>query len=166
MIVRGTGFIRGKEAKAKARLVAHVRYLLRHFQAAAQTPDSQAQGATANGGLFSKEADYLDRRAAIQQTMEHSLSRMRYHKMVLSPGANEPVVDFRAWTRAVFAELEQRLQLRLSWYAVVHTNTAHTHVHVVLAGAGEPLSGATGAQVPVKLRVEDYQFLRAVGRAQ
>ncbi len=74
---------------------------------------------------------------------------------------DEPVQDWREWTREVMADLEAEQGIDLHWYAVHHSNTEHEHVHVVLAGAGEHWD--TGHEEAVKLYPEDYQVLRESG---
>ena len=62
-------------------------------------------------------------------------------KMILSPefGAD---IDLRKLTRKVLAQMEKDLGTKLEWMAVIHLNTDHPHVHVVLRGVrdnGQPL---------------------------
>ncbi len=56
------------------------------------------------------------------------------HRLMLSPGADERPEDLRDLTRHVMRELERDKGLALHWVAVEHRNTAHSHVHIVLAG--------------------------------
>ncbi len=56
------------------------------------------------------------------------------HRLMLSPGAHERPEDLRDLTRHVMRELERDKGQRLHWVAVEHRNTAHPHVHIVLAG--------------------------------
>ena len=74
---------------------------------------------------------------------------------------DEPIADWKEWTRDVMHDLEARQCHELHWYAVKHDNTDNPHVHVVLAGAGENLE--TGKVEPVKLYRDDYQALRESG---
>src|SRR5947209_20624 len=98
---------------------------------------------------------------AVNDVMEHTSHSVSYHKIVLSPSDDEPVQDWREWTREVMADLEDEQGKELHWYAVHHSNTEHEHVHVIVAGAGEDRE--TGQQVAVKLYPEDYQRLRESG---
>jgi hypothetical protein len=59
------------------------------------------------------------------------------------------------------ADLEEIQQKELHWYAVRHENTAHPHVHVVVAGAG--YDWETGEKATVKLTRQDYEQLRESG---
>jgi type IV secretory pathway VirD2 relaxase len=81
---------------------------------------------------------------------------------VLSPSDEEPVHDWREWTRQVMHDLEDAQGKELHWFAVHHQNTEHPHVHVVVAGAGS--NQETGREEPVKLYTKDYDQLRESGR--
>jgi hypothetical protein len=112
--------------------------------------------------IFSKDQDVVKRRDAVNDVMDHTSTSVNYHKMVLSPGQDEPIRDWREWTRDVMKDLEERQGRELHWYAVHHDNTDNPHVHVVIAGAGE--NRETGKSEPVKMYAQDYQFLRESGR--
>lgn len=156
MIARGTGYIRGARDKALSRLVAHVRYLER---------EAATVGVAGKERLFTASLEQIGRREAIEQIMARaSLARVRYHKLVLSPAANEPIKDWQAWTRSVMAELQQHLGTQLTWTAIKHTNTAHPHIHVVLSGSGPDLH--TGASKAVRLHLAEYELLRKSGMTQ
>jgi type IV secretory pathway VirD2 relaxase len=111
--------------------------------------------------IFNDESDHVSRKEAMDDVMSHTSTSVNFHKMVLSPDENEPVEDWREWTREVMSDLEERKGLELHWHAVHHENTDHPHVHVVVAGAGE--REETGELEPVKLYADDYQFLRESG---
>ncbi|MBO0782191.1 MAG: hypothetical protein J2P37_25515 [Ktedonobacteraceae bacterium] len=162
MIARGSyvkqsyqGRQRGrKPITAAAHLKGHVKYL------AYRRMDPQREQA-ADRHLFSKERDQVDRHEAMRDVMEHTSSRVSFHKIVLSPGHDEPVDDWRTWTRDVMADLEAAQGKDLHWYAVHHDNTDHAHVHVVLAGAGE--DHQTSQPEPVILTAQSYAQLRESG---
>jgi len=56
------------------------------------------------------------------------------HRLMLSPPADRRPDDLRDLTRHVMRELARDKGQRLHWVAVEHRNTAHPHVHIVLAG--------------------------------
>ncbi len=91
----------------------------------------------------------MDRRDAVDDVMEHTSSSVSYHKIVLSPGEDEPVQDWQEWTREVMVDLEEQQGKDLHWYAVHHSNTEHEHVHVVLAGAAYLLFAAYPFVLPL-----------------
>lgn len=154
MIAKGK-YVRGGDRKvASSHLKAHFKYIEHrsHDLEHEQRDDRR---------LFSKDSDVVHRREAVDDVMEHSSSRVSFHKIVLSPSEEEPVLDWRQWTREVMADLEETQQKELHWYAVRHENTAHPHVHVVVAGAG--YDWETGEKTTVKLTRQDYEQLRESG---
>ncbi len=56
------------------------------------------------------------------------------HRLMLSPPEDRRPDDLRDFTRHVLRELERDKGQCLHWVAVEHRNTAHPHVHIVLAG--------------------------------
>lgn len=111
--------------------------------------------------IFSKDEDVVKRGDAVKDVMEHTSTSVNYHKVVLSPGQDEPVPDWKEWTRDVMADLEKSQGRELHWYAVQHNNTDNPHVHVVIAGAGE--NRETEKLEPVKLYAQDYKLMRESG---
>jgi hypothetical protein len=112
--------------------------------------------------IFSKDEDVVSRRDAVNDVMEHTSSSANYHKVVLSPGQDEPITDWKEWTRDVMKDLEERQGHELHWYATKHNNTDNPHVHVVIAGAAE--NRETGQPEPVKLYSPDFRAMEASGR--
>src|SRR6266487_1510452 len=155
MIAKGK-YIRGGAAQqpwATSHLKAHLKYLEHR-----QRDESERRE---DRGIFSKDRDQVERQEATEDVMEHTSSRVSYHKIVLSPGEDEPILNWRDWTREVMADLEQAQGKELHWYAVQHSNTEHEHVHLVVAGAGENLE--TGREEAVTLSARDYQQVRESG---
>jgi len=155
MIAKGR-YIKGgaaNSASAAGHLNSHLKYLEHRSRDDQESRDDRS--------IFSKGDDAVERRDAVNDVMEHSSHSVSYHKIVLSPGDDEPVQDWREWTREVMADLEDAQGKEMRWYAVHHSNTEHEHVHVVVAGAGEDRE--TGQEVAVKLYPQDYQQLRESG---
>lgn len=155
MIAKGR-YIKGgaaNSASAAGHLNSHLKYL--------EHRSRDDQESREDRSIFSKGDDAVERRDAVNDVMEHSSYSVSYHKIVLSPGDDEPVQDWRSWTREVMADLEDMQGKEMHWYAVHHSNTEHEHVHVVVAGAGEDRE--TGQEVAVKLYPQDYQQLRESG---
>lgn len=154
MIAKGSGYVRGNRQAAQARLVSHFKYTEhRSRDTERETRDDRR--------IFSRDEDVVSRRDAVNDIMEHTSTSVNYHKLVLSPGEDEPIDDWRDWTREVMRDLEESQGRELHWYAVKHDNTDNPHVHVVIAGAGENLE--SGKLEPVKLYTQDYQLLRESG---
>lgn len=158
MIAKGR-YIKGgaaNSASAAGHLTSHLKYL--------EHRSRDDQESREDRSIFSKGDDAVERRDAVNDVMEHSSHSVSYHKIVLAPSDDEPVQNWREWTRAVMADLEDAQGKEMHWYAVHHSNTEHEHVHVVIAGAGEDRE--TGQEVAVKLYPQDYQQLRESGHEQ
>lgn len=154
MIAKGSGYVRGNREVARARLVSHLKYTEhRSREGERESRDDRR--------IFSKDQDVVSRRDAVNEIMEHTSTSVNYHKVVLSPSQEEPVADWREWTREIMTDLEGSQGRELHWYAIHHGNTNHPHVHVVIAGAGENLE--TGQLEPVKLYPQDFKLLRESG---
>jgi D-lyxose ketol-isomerase len=155
MIAKGR-YMRGGAANhtaAASHLNAHLKYLEHRSRDEQENREDRF--------IFSKDDDHVSRRDAMDDVLEHTSHSVSYHKIVLSPGDDEPVQDWREWTREVMADLEAEQGIDLHWYAVHHSNTEHEHVHLVVAGAGEDRE--TGHEEAVKLYPGDYQQLRESG---
>src|SRR5579883_1704002 len=152
MISKGSGYVKG--GGARGRLTAHMKYVeYRSRDQEKETRDDRR--------IFGKDEDVVSRSDAVNDIMEHEHRQVSFHKMVLSPGQDEPVEDWREWTREVMSDLEDRKGMDLTWYAVKHDNTDNPHVHVIIAGSGtDRESGEAGV---VKMYVPDYQFLNQAG---
>ena len=155
MIAKGSGYVRGNRDVSRARLVSHLKYIEhRSRESSLESRDDRR--------IFSKDQDVVKRRDAVNDVMDHTSTSVNFHKVVLSPGEDEPVTDWRAWTRQVMQDLEEAQDKELHWYAVYHSNTEHPHVHVVVAGAG--YNQEKDREEPVKLYTKDYELLRESGR--
>lgn len=153
MIAKGTGFVKGNPVAAQSRLVAHLKYVEYRNKTENESRDDRR--------IFSKDQDVVSREAAGSDVMNHAHSQVAYHKIVLSPGQDEHIADWREWTRSVMDDLEKKQGRELHWYAVKHDNTDNPHVHVVLAGAGN--NQISGKLEAVKMYQKDYELLRQSG---
>jgi len=154
MIARGK-YVRGGDRKAASS------HLKAHFKYIEHRPLDLVHEQREDRRLFSKDRDVVDRREAVNDVMEHTSAHVSYHKIMLSPSEEEPVLDWRQWTREVMADLKEAQHKELHWYAAHHENTDHPHVHVVVAGAG--YDWETGEKETVKLSRQDYTQLRESG---
>ncbi len=109
--------------------------------------------------FFGPERDGGSWREARAEILEHATEQVAFHRLILSPGPDQPVADLREWTRMVLDDLSDQLGQQLHWVAVVHGNTDHPHAHVLLAGGGE----RDGELRPVLLYRAQYAAVRASG---
>ncbi len=156
MIAKGSGYVRRNRDTARAQLTSHFKYVEhRSRELPIESRDDRR--------IFDKDNDVISRRDAVNDVMDHTSTSVNYHKVVLSPSAEEPVQDWREWTRQVMHDLEEYQGKELHWYAVHHSNTDNPHVHVVIAGAGS--NQETGREEPVKMYYDkEYEVLRRSGR--
>ena len=155
MIAKGSGYVRGNRDAARTRLTSHFKYIEHRSRDISDESRDDRR-------IFDKEHDVVNRRDAVNDVMHHTSTSVNYHKIVLSPAEDEPVQDWREWTRDVMQDLEEAQGKELHWYAVHHQNTEHPHIHVVVAGAG--YNQETEREEPVKLYTQDYNTLRESGR--
>ena len=143
----------GVSAKAVGGFLRYVHYRDQH------EPEELARGveglvryvayrdqASPQGRLFDRARTVGDReRLELQHYIQRSLGRQTrtrtaprsVYRMVLSP-EDARGLDLRKATRAVMAQLERDLGAELPpWIAAEHRNTAHPHVHIVMAAQRE-----------------------------
>jgi len=109
--------------------------------------------------FFGPERDSGSWREARAEILDHATEQVAFHRLILSPGPDQPVADMREWTRMVLDDLADTLGQQLHWVAVIHRNTDHPHAHVLLAGGGE----RAGELRPVLLYKAQYAVVRASG---
>jgi type IV secretory pathway VirD2 relaxase len=100
---------------------------LRYYQMRPRGADEPPRSIFGPDGTMTRDEAYrlLDR---------HQARGYLAHRLLLSPAADERPEDLRDLTRHVMRELARDKGLTLHWVAVEHRNTAHPHVHIVLAG--------------------------------
>ena len=87
------------------------------------------------------------------------------HRLMLSPEAGETPADLRAMARRTLRQLEHEKGAALHWVAVEHHNTAHPHVHILLAGGGDRAGDDGARRVEVRLDRADHARVKADARA-
>lgn len=145
---------RVSQQQASSALNSHLKYL----QYRERDPALETR---ADRDFFDDQRDHVERREAHDEMMGERAGDIYYHRLILSPAADEPVRDWHTWTREVMGDLEDHLDTDLTWYAVPHQNTDDPHVHVVLSGTG--IDRETGREESVTLTPDDFRFLRESG---
>jgi type IV secretory pathway VirD2 relaxase len=146
---------RVSQGKASSALTSHFKYI----QYRERDPLVESK---ADRQVFDKARDQVDRREAHDEIMGERAGDIYYHRLTLSPAQDEPVVDWRQWTREVMGDLQEQRGLDLQWYAAQHHNTDDPHVHVVLGGTGT--NRETEQDEPVNLTRDDFKVMRESGR--
>lgn len=117
-----SSFIRsGPEARGRAK--AHARYI-------SYRPG--ADGETEQRLFFSADQDGLSAKSVQHEIEQRKGHGVLVHKMILSPGLNG--IDLQDYTKHLMAEWGAAKGLDLTWRAVIHNNTRHEHVHLLLFG--------------------------------
>ncbi len=109
--------------------------------------------------IFGKEGT-MTRDEAYRLLDAHQARGYLAHRLMLSPPADQRPEDLRDFTRHVMAELERDKGRTLHWVAVEHRNTAHPHVHIVLAGGAE---GPDGRARELRLDRGDHRQIKEDG---
>jgi hypothetical protein len=115
--------------KVRGQWAAHGRYIVRDSATALRQDGTPAFGSVSDG---------IDVPALLGSWP--TTGDQRLFKLILSPEFGDRL-DLERLTRDVMSAVERDLDLSLEWVAVLHRNTDHPHVHVVLRGVaeGEPL---------------------------
>jgi type IV secretory pathway VirD2 relaxase len=115
--------------KTRGQWAAHGRYIVR------ESATVLRRDGTAAFGSLPDATNLPQALAAWQRSGDE-----RVFKVILSPEFGERL-DLEGLTREVMKAVEDDVGRRLEWAAVVHRNTEHPHVHIVVRGVagGEPL---------------------------
>ncbi len=139
MIVVKHRFIPGRGRGAKVvsigKALAHLKYI-RHRPG----PDRERGGRE----MFN-ERDQVDPQEMRELIRELDGSRVVIHKLTLAPEINPE--DKKAFTREVMEQMGRDMGRDLQWFGVVHNNTEHHHIHVVVLGKDK-----NGSDVRIDLR--------------
>jgi len=150
---------RDKHSEAEARVVGELKYAAHRDRSVARGRLFGPQG-TATDGDRRDLAEYVAR--SLRVSSPHATSRAgepvqdrrrAIYRFVLSP-ENARGLDLQELARVAIGRLEQQLGCEgLRWIAAEHRNTAHPHVHIVLAGMHESGLGRFRAIVLTRPRL-------------
>lgn len=143
------------EEKAAARFKSHLKYLQyrQHNQERVQIKGRH---------FFNRQSNNVDRCCIHQSIMQRRIGNVYYYCLLFSPAHDEPVDDWRYWTRTILRDLENRFGQILNWYAIVHDEIKMPHVHVLLQGIGKHQNN--GQVLPVTFNTHDFVYLCERGR--
>lgn len=105
-------------------------------------------------GFFNATQEGIDKQSVYKSLEKNGRGRVVIHKLMLSPGTNSS--DLQEYARDVMKNLCTRSGQDLDWYGVIHRNTDHWHVHVVVMGKDK--NGQA-----VRFDKSSYGFMREVG---
>lgn len=117
--------VRGRSPRLVAveRALAHVKYI-QH-----RPGKDREQGGRK---FFDDREDNLDGSAMRKSIRDMEHSKVVVHKLTLAPEIDP--LDKRQYTREVMQQLASEKGQDLRWIAVLHENTDHHHIHVVILG--------------------------------
>jgi len=153
-VVTGRYVARGKKASGTS-VAGQVYDALRYMQTRPLDNGERPE----DRHFFGPEREGGSWREARAEIMDHATDQVAFHRLILSPGPDQPVADMREWTRMVLDDLADTLGQQLHWVAVIHRNTDHPHAHVLVAGGGEH----AGELRPVLLYKAQYAAVRVSG---
>jgi hypothetical protein len=137
--------------KAKDRALAHLQYIQNR-----PGEDKEAQGGRPrmffDGRRDEVPADEIARK--VHESFARDKGQALMHKLTLSPGING--LDMQEYIRELMTQLGRYKGLDLDWDAIVHKNTDHEHVHVVIQNHDK--DGRL-----VRFDKHEYQLLREWG---
>jgi type IV secretory pathway VirD2 relaxase len=109
-----------QKAGASAPLSAHMRYLRRDGVSREGEP----------ARMFGDDGRDTDARAFADRCE----SDRHHFRFIVSPDDALEMMDLRAFTSDLMADMERDLGTKLDWTAVDHWNTEHPHVHILVRG--------------------------------
>lgn len=137
-----------KGAKAKSRLIAHIKYI-------ANRPGSDREEGHSRL-FFNNKRDDIGGKELRDLVSDMKQERhVLAHKFILSPGIQG--VDMQKYTRELVEGIGRHKGLDLDWRAVTHKNTDHDHAHVIVFATDK--SGYR----KVTFNRSDYTKLRELG---
>ena len=120
---------RGGIARRGQPLREHLVYLTRPEAQRRLGEDVQGTGEPAKGVFFDAERDAVD----VADLPQKWRGDRHHWRLIVSPQEAREA-DLTAFARGCARRLEGRLKTPLEWAAVVHINTTHPHVHLLVRG--------------------------------
>lgn len=132
----GLLFNRSRRVVVKARVVRHSGRRFRSAALAAHVRYLRREGVTRDGekaNLFDAHGDSTDEKSFVERCRED-----RHHfRFIVSPEEATRMLDLKAFTRDLVADMERDLKTKLDWAAAEHWNTDNPHVHLLVRGKAD-----------------------------
>ena len=136
-------YVKGATGMAKG--WAHIKYI--QFR----SRDEREEGPRR---FFNEDREGIRGEEIKRELDEQERYGVQMHKLILSPGLEG--TDLEAYTRETMTALEREKGRDLVWYGVIHRNTDHEHIHVVVMGLDKE-----GGRV--RFGRDDYKQVRETG---
>jgi type IV secretory pathway VirD2 relaxase len=129
-------FAAQRRVVVKARVVRHQGRAFRSAPLSAHVAYLERDGVTKDGGkaqMFGGAEDRVDAKDFAKRGVDD-----RHHfRFIISPEDAAEMLDLKAFTRDLAAQMESDLGTRLDWVAIDHWNTDNPHVHLLVRGVGQ-----------------------------
>jgi type IV secretory pathway VirD2 relaxase len=136
---RGVGLHRGmlfgssRRVVVRSRIIRHRGRTFRSTPLAAHVAYLKREGVTRDGEkarMFDGQSDSVDDKAFAERCRDD-----RHHfRFIVSPEEATQMIDLKAFTRDLLADMERDLGTKLDWVAAEHWNTDNPHVHILIRG--------------------------------
>jgi type IV secretory pathway VirD2 relaxase len=134
----GHGRLFGAERRVvvKARVVRHRGRALSSAPLSAHVAYLERDGVTRDrerAHMFSPTEDRADVRAFVKR----GLNDRHHFRFIIAPEDAAEMIDLKAFTRDLTAQMESDLGTRLDWIALSHWNTDNPHIHLLVRGVAQ-----------------------------
>jgi len=142
------------------RVVQHQVYYLAHRDPRVDGPEDEA-----TRELFTATAGDVTRAEARALMWNNRSARGKLmHRHIVSPSKGlgiKGVDDMQAWVRTCMERYAAHLGRDIQWVASIHSNTAHPHAHILIAGEAGVISQG-GMRRAISFGTGDFKALRQI----
>ena len=153
----GVLFGSSRRVVVRSRIIRHRGRTFRSTPLAAHVAYLKREGVTRDGEkarIFDGQSNPVDDKAFAERCRTD-----RHHfRFIVSPEEATQMIDLKAFTRDLLADMERDLGTKLDWVAAEHWNTDNPHVHILIRGKADD-----GGDLVIS---SDYSIHGLRGRAQ
>lgn len=132
----GVLFNSSRRVVVRSRIIRHRGGIFRSTPLAAHVGYLKREGVTRDGEkarMFDSQSDSADDKAFAERCRDD-----RHHfRFIVSPEEATQMIDLKAFTRDLVADMERDLGTQLDWIAAEHWNTDNPHVHILIRGKAD-----------------------------
>lgn len=132
----GALFNSSRRVVVRSRIIRHRGRTFRSTPLAAHVAYLKREGVTRDGEkarTFDSQSDSADDKAFAERCRDD-----RHHfRFIVSPEEATQMIDLKAFTRDLLADMERDLGTKLDWVAAEHWNTDNPHVHILIRGKAD-----------------------------
>lgn len=132
----GVLFGGSRRVVVRSRIIRHRGRTFRSTPLAAHLAYLKREGVTRDGDkarMFDGQSNSVDDKAFAERCRDD-----RHHfRFIVSPEEATQMIDLKAFTRDLVADMERDLGTKLDWVAAEHWNTDNPHVHILIRGKAD-----------------------------